>query len=177
MVDQYIKGDISKLDKPCAMRLYDSLKQWEHRGRVTFSIEWMISRYELPIKYLDRMSDFRRRFLKPAVNEINSKTSITVQYEELKGKGKSAKPSLIQFMITPTPLVNHAMNDTVNLDNAIKTYRDINDNIKLPNKSDIENFEKYMPTLLDQGFDMGVHFGKKLKKAKQCDFNTKLKSI
>lgn len=162
-----LKGDISKLEKPCSMRLYDSMMQWVVKGEVTFSIEWMINRYELPIKYLERMSDFRRRFLKPAVDEINEKTSISVSYEEIKGKGKRAKPSSIKFEITSKLLPEKIINNTAStLEDAVKTYCELNDQICLPSKKEIENLERFISELVLEGFDMGLDFGQKLKAAK-----------
>lgn len=84
-----IKSDFTKylicageLTSPYSMRLYESLMQYNSLKRATFSVNWIIERYELPASY-KRMSDFRRRFLKPATEEISKVTDIyDLVYEE-----------------------------------------------------------------------------------------------
>ena len=69
----YFLSNVAKLNNSYSMRLYESLRQWISIKRqqlnsineygqhsVTFAIEWLINRYELPDSY-KRMSDFRRR--------------------------------------------------------------------------------------------------------------------
>jgi plasmid replication initiation protein len=97
----YFLHNAAKLNNPYSMRLYESLRQWvtlkrknnERAGgdrskeqSVNFGIDWLIERYELPASYR-RMSDFRRRFLIPAVEEISNKTDLLVSYNENSAKG------------------------------------------------------------------------------------------
>ncbi|MDF4421812.1 RepB family plasmid replication initiator protein [Vibrio parahaemolyticus] len=97
----YFLHNAAKLNNPYSMRLYESLRQWvtlkrknnERAGGdrskeqcVNFGIDWLIERYELPASYR-RMSDFRRRFLIPAVEEISNKTDLLVSYNENSAKG------------------------------------------------------------------------------------------
>lgn len=153
-------GDIIKLNSPGAMRLYDSLRQWENRGEVVFNINWMIERYELPIKYRDRMSDFRRRFLHPALKEINENTSMQVTAFEVKGKERANKVHSIKFVIekstqaaaTATKPVNLETNATT-VEHAVATYMTLLEKERLPTPVEIDNLKKHMATLLLDGFE------------------------
>lgn len=95
----YFLSNVSKLNNQYSMRLYESLRQWitikrkqrntetpDGMNSVTFSIDWLMKRYELPDSY-KRMSDFRRRFLIPSIEEITGKTDIELRYEENSAKG------------------------------------------------------------------------------------------
>lgn len=94
----YFLHVVAKLNNQYALRLYESIRQWVTLKRnakdaekgversVTFGIDWLINRYELPASY-QRMSDFRRRFLIPAVTEIHNKSDICLTYEENAAKG------------------------------------------------------------------------------------------
>ncbi|MBB1371233.1 RepB family plasmid replication initiator protein [Pseudoalteromonas sp. SR45-4] len=107
--------NVAKINSAYTMRLYESLRQWvtikqsgqtegkKSTGRsaktnsVTFSVDWLIMRYQLPDSY-NRMSDFRRRFLIPAVNEITEKTDIELTYIENTSKaGRKNKVTSITF--------------------------------------------------------------------------------
>ncbi|MEZ8122553.1 RepB family plasmid replication initiator protein [Vibrio splendidus] len=81
---KFLIGDAGELSSGHSMRLYESIKQWSNRrNSVSFSVQWMIDRYCLPKSY-ERMSDFRRRFLKPSVEDIAKKTDINLRYTEEK---------------------------------------------------------------------------------------------
>lgn len=93
---RFLMGEAGKLNSPYAMRLYESLRQWPDQQSVTLEVDWMIERYELPESYR-RMSDFRRRFLKPSIREINEHMSITIDYEEVADKARSNRIAAITF--------------------------------------------------------------------------------
>ena len=147
---QLLLGDLAKLDKPSSMRLYESLKQWQQKGEVTFSISWMIEHYQLSEKYIDRLSDFRRRFLKPAIDEINKKTSLTVEAIELKKKGKK-KPHAILFKIET--LISLKDTGSLTIEDAVKTFLDIKENKFIPTILEIENLKLYRNELVKDGFE------------------------
>lgn len=150
-------GDIIKLNSPSAMRLYDSLRQWENRGEVVFNINWMIERYELPVKYRDRMSDFRRRFLHPALQEINGNTSLKVTAYEVKSKERANKVHSIKFVIeksiqaTPLKSEHHKTNPTT-VEHAVATYMYLLEKERLPTRQEIDNLKSHMATLVLDGF-------------------------
>jgi plasmid replication initiation protein len=90
-----IKSDFTRylisageLTSPYSMRLYESLMQYNSLKKARFSVSWILERYELPTSY-QRMSDFRRRFLKPAIEEISRTTDIyDLDYEESQRNGE-----------------------------------------------------------------------------------------
>ena len=82
----YYLRDVASLDRVISMRLYESLMQWHHRMKrneqsVTFSYDWIMDRYQLPPSLLV-ISDFRKRFLRVASEEITAKTDIDVRFVE-----------------------------------------------------------------------------------------------
>lgn len=147
--------DIIKLDNAGSLRLYDSLMQWKKRGEVTFQLAWMINRYELSPKYLDRLSDFRRRFLLPAIKEINEKTSINVQHFELTGKERKNKVYAIKFVITPKELIELKPIESKKtaLEQAVETYLAFVDKLYLPSEEDIANLKNHIGQLVLEGFE------------------------
>jgi plasmid replication initiation protein len=152
-------GDIINLNSAGAMRLYDSLKQWERRGEVTFNINWMIERYELPTKYKSRTSDFRRRFLHPSIAEINEKTSMKVTAFEVKGRERVNKAHSVKFIIESNA-PERVLLDSGNtpLEEAVNTYMILSEKSSLPSQQDIDNLKTHMAALLLDGFE----FPKKL---------------
>ena len=163
-----LKGDIAKLEKPSAMRLYDTLKQWENLGKYTCDIDWMFERYEINPNYRERMSDFRRRFLKPALEEINDKTSLNVTHEELKLNNRVEK---IKFIITSKAIPeitadSHNSNVGSSIEKAVRTYMHIMNKELLPSLEEVENLENNVMALISDGFEFGVAFANNLKEVK-----------
>lgn len=83
-------ADTEKLTNPYAMRLYESLCQFKAAGVFVAKTSWLIERYQLPQSY-NRYPDLKRRFLIPAIEEINSKTSLNTTYIEQKNGRKVEK--------------------------------------------------------------------------------------
>lgn len=152
-----LAADIAKLDKPSAMRLYDSLKQFEQAQKVTFRIDSMIERYQLSAKYNDRLPDFRRRFLNPALTEINEKTSINVTATEITAKGAN-KPHLILFNIKSKFKKYDSEKQIASLERAVKTFVEVKDRLSIPSISDIENLKSYKEKLVNDHFEYDEKF-------------------
>lgn len=71
-----------------SVRLYELLNQWRQAKKVSFDLE--VFRGQLGVEETEykAMSDFKRRVLDLAVNEINEKSDLKVSYEQVK-KGVS----------------------------------------------------------------------------------------
>ncbi|PSV01006.1 RepB family plasmid replication initiator protein [Photobacterium kishitanii] len=147
--------EAGSLSKAHTMRLYESLRQWVSKGSITYTIEWMIDRYSLPEKYKDRMPDFRRRFLKAAIEDINEKTTLNVTYKENKKAGAKCVHS-ITFLIES---VNGA--ELENKMRAIETYNLILDQKFLPSQIELQNMIDNYSHLVESGLDVGDEFTKK----------------
>ncbi|MBJ8025074.1 replication initiation protein [Bacillus cereus] len=91
----YRLANVVKLKSTYAIRIYELLKQYEDLKERTISLENL--RY-----YLDAMdvypnyANFKQRVLKPSQKELNQKTDISVEFEEIKLGRKVQK---IRFII------------------------------------------------------------------------------
>jgi len=67
-----------------SVRLYELLNQWRQAKKVSFDLD--IFRGQLGVEETEykAMSDFKRRVLDLAVNEINGKSDLNVSYEQIK---------------------------------------------------------------------------------------------
>ncbi|WIY59000.1 replication initiation protein [Bacillus arachidis] len=104
----YRLANVVKLKSTYAIRIYELLKQYEDLKERTISLENL--RY-----YLDAMdvypnyANFKQRVLKPSQKELNQKTDISFEFEEIKlgrkvqkirfiiGSQKKKKPDLVRF--------------------------------------------------------------------------------
>lgn len=163
---QLLMGDITTLKSAHSMRLYDSLKQYEHLGKAIFTLEWMIERYQLSEKYLSRINDFRRRFLVPSVKEINEKTSINVSYREIASSSDKRRMEKIEFTIQRKPGTEGKPSSfEPTLENAVKTYMELSEKTRLPTKPELENLKRFTSELMLDGFEFTAEFVKNMKKA------------
>lgn len=163
-----LQDDIAKLESPQSMRLYDTLKQWENKGQVVLHLNWLFERYEITEAYRNRMSDFRRRFLKPCVDEINSKTSLTVDYKELKGKERKNAVYAIQFFIESDAPVQQSQDIPKTIESAVDTYMKITQRSCLPSIEEIENLKNFMGALMLDNFEFTPEIIATIKEAESA---------
>ncbi|WP_299006872.1 RepB family plasmid replication initiator protein [uncultured Shewanella sp.] len=166
---QYLLLNTKKLSNPYAMRLYESLCQWRNtRTSCKHSVEWMITRFGMPKSYT-RMSDFRSKFLKVALQEINNNTDIFIEeVEEICEGNRKNRITHLNFKWRKKSAKQKIVSESAfTLEDAVKTYCEIDNKACLPTKSEIENLEKFMSELAIEGFDFSSEFIMKLKEAKR----------
>ena len=81
--------NITDLKSEYSLKLYEVLKQFEKIGERTYKIEELKKFLGVENEY-DRFYDFKRRILLVTQKEINEKTDISFEFEELK-EGRSIK--------------------------------------------------------------------------------------
>ncbi|WIG25099.1 replication initiation protein [Bacillus toyonensis] len=91
----YRLANVVKLKSTYAIRIYELLKQYEHIKERTISLENL--RYYLDaIDVYPNYANFKQRVLKPSQKELNQKTDISFEFEEIKSGRKVKK---IRFII------------------------------------------------------------------------------
>lgn len=93
---QISMGDILGLKSIHAIRIYELLKQYENLGQRKIVLNELKSFCGLEEKHYKRFSDFKKDVLERSKKEINSKTDILIDYEEIK---TSRKITSINFII------------------------------------------------------------------------------
>ncbi|MBU4642586.1 replication initiation protein [Bacillus toyonensis] len=79
----YRLANVVKLKSTYAIRIYELLKQYEHIKERTISLENL--RYYLDaIDVYPNYANFKQRVLKPSQKELNQKTDISFEFEEIK---------------------------------------------------------------------------------------------
>ena len=85
----YLLEQTVDLDSVYSVRLYELLVQWKKVKKTPlFELSKFRCQMGIDIKEYDKMSDFKRRVLDVAVDEINQKTDLKIKYENVK-KGRS----------------------------------------------------------------------------------------
>ncbi|MFF2242466.1 replication initiation protein [Bacillus thuringiensis] len=91
----YRLANVIKLNSTYAIRIYELLKQYEHIKERTISLENL--RYYLDASDVyPNYANFKQRVLKPCQKELNQKTDISFEFEEIKSGRKVQK---IRFII------------------------------------------------------------------------------
>ncbi|MGF1716654.1 RepB family plasmid replication initiator protein [Photobacterium chitinilyticum] len=162
------------LSNPYTMRLYESLRQWVKKGIVTFTVSWLCERYELPPSYSLRMPDFRRRFLHPSIDEINAKTRLAVTFEEIPDPERPRKVKSIKFKIKELDAKCDRLTSqkALTLEDAIRTYSELNNNTLLPSQAEIDNLKQHIGQLGMEGFALTPEFFTQLKAAETANKKT-----
>lgn len=84
---KYMLGQTSVLKSVYSVRLYELVAQWRQAKRTPmFDLETFRGQLGLGVSDYERMSDFKRRVLNHAVDEINDKTDLKISYEQVKNK-------------------------------------------------------------------------------------------
>ena len=81
---KYLLEQTASLNSVYSVRLYELLKQWLTAKKAKFELELLRGQLGLGVNDYVRMSDFKKRVLDLAVNEINDKTDLKVSYTNIK---------------------------------------------------------------------------------------------
>ncbi len=82
----YRLNEVADLASTYSIRLYEMLMQFQDTGFFVITVENFRSRLQLQAKY-DRFTNFKARVIQPAVNELNQKTSLHIEWTPIK-KGR-----------------------------------------------------------------------------------------
>jgi plasmid replication initiation protein len=93
-------GDVLGLKSVHAIRIYELLKQYESTGRRELSLTDLREYCGIGKDKYERFNDFKRKVLEAAKREINNKTDLLIDYEEIK---PSRKITSINFKIKNNP--------------------------------------------------------------------------
>lgn len=79
----YHMQDVARMTSRYAIRVYELLVQWRRRGNRTVEIKWLRRALGVGEKY-QNFKDFRRRVIEPAVEQINERSPLQVDWETRK---------------------------------------------------------------------------------------------
>ncbi len=100
---QYAIEATASFNSVYSVRLYELLVQWKTAKKTPiFELETFRSQMGLGVNEYTRMSDFKRRVLDLAVNEINDKSDLKVSYEQVK-KGRTIIGFKFKVLAKPKP--------------------------------------------------------------------------
>ncbi len=80
---RYKLAHIANMTSVYGIRLYELLMQWKTTGKREVEIIWLKKHFQLSSEY-DRMYDFKKRVLLPAIADINTHSDYTVTWEQRK---------------------------------------------------------------------------------------------
>lgn len=92
---KYELKHIGNMNSIYAIRLYELLMQWKSTGKREIEIEWLKKQFELDDSY-NRLDNFKRRVIEPAVKDINTHSNFTVAWEQRK-TGRSVTHLIFTF--------------------------------------------------------------------------------
>lgn len=92
----YQLSNVLSLHSTYSIRLYELLKKWQHLGKWENTIEELKLKFGVSEGTYKRYNHFKTRVLTRAIDEVNEKTDLHVEFEEIK-KGRSV--NRIKFMI------------------------------------------------------------------------------
>ncbi len=80
---KYPLVSISSMSSIYAVRLYELLKQWDCIGKREVKLDWLKQQLEIENEY-ERMFDFKKYVIEPAITQINTHSDLTVSYTQRK---------------------------------------------------------------------------------------------
>jgi len=126
---KYPLGAVSKMSSIYAIRLYELLKQWSVLGIREVNLEWLKQQLEIDTEY-QRMFDFKKYVIEPAMTQINAHSDLQVSYTQRK---TGREVTHFTFIFSPKVVVETK---------ASKKKKDTGERILGILKADIERLAK-----------------------------------
>lgn len=114
---KFLLEQTANLNSVYSVRLYELLKQWLEAKKATLELELMRGQLGLGVNEYVRMSDFKKRVLDLAVNEINEKTDLKISYENVK-KGRKIVGFNFKILEKPKPKKADSKKDEIKAKNG-----------------------------------------------------------
>lgn len=92
----YQLSNVLSLQSTYSIRLYELLKKWQHLGKWENTVDELKLKFGVTEGTYKRYNHFKTRVLKRAIDEVNEKTDLHIEFEEIK-RGRSV--NRIKFMI------------------------------------------------------------------------------
>jgi plasmid replication initiation protein len=96
----YRLSNVLSLNSTYSIRLYELMKKWQHLGKWENSVEELKLKFGVPKESYQRYNHFKTRVILRAVEEVNAKTDLSIDYKEIK-KGRGV--DRIEFTIRHAP--------------------------------------------------------------------------
>jgi plasmid replication initiation protein len=96
---KYKLEHIGKMTSTYGIRLYELLAQWQSTGKREVEIAWLKKQFQLDEGY-DRMFDFKKYVIDPAVKDINQHSNLTVSWTQRK-TGRNVTHLIFSFAEKP----------------------------------------------------------------------------
>ena len=107
---KFLLEQTANLNSVYSVRLYELLKQWLEAKKASLELELMRGQLGLGVNEYVRMSDFKKRVLDLAVNEINEKTDLKVSYTNVK-QGRKIVGFNFKILEKPKPKADSKKDD------------------------------------------------------------------
>lgn len=115
---QYLLSQTANLTSVYSARLYELLIQWKSTGKTAiFELNNFREQLGIGVNEYQRMSDFKKRVLEPAMKEINEHTDIIATYEQHKrGRNISGFSFCFKAKKKPKEVISKPQRDPNTLD-------------------------------------------------------------
>lgn len=80
----YRLSNVLSLNSTYSIRLYELMKKWQHLGKWENSVEELKLKFGVPKQSYQRYNHFKTRVILRAVEEVNAKTDLFIDYKEIK---------------------------------------------------------------------------------------------
>jgi plasmid replication initiation protein len=128
-------GDVLGLKSTHAIRIYELLKQYENTGKRNICLEDLKGFCGIDINQYKKFNNFKKDILERSKREINNKTDILVDYEEIK---TSRRITSINFSIKPNPQYRQTEFEKSQIEKAEKITKEYRSELAL-----IERLNEY----------------------------------